>query len=365
MKNIIAKPVSSIYQIFKDGAIEESQAYNPQKITIIVETIIHNAFIIGVIFLFLFVIWKWKRHWLSKAIVVATIIELFTFSKGNMITVPLSIGKQNIPVRQWLTKKGGYDRFFSTSGNMAFTGLGVYWTHLRAREPFSPNKLTKQELSDFSRFKKELSVLPENQGMQDRLFDVAGYAATVPENFLKFWTDKPQSPNSAMINNPADPKLDIVGAKYFITGYPQDFIALLSENKFKLTDEVEEIFIYENTSAWPRAFLLDNEKIIPAIIQIYEPNYTNIHSNHSQKTQLVLTDTFYPGWEAQIDGAKMPIGKYLGTFRSVRVPAGEHEVEFRFKPKSVLFGAIISLATLLALIINLTWSQKRKLPSFF
>jgi hypothetical protein len=38
-------------------------------------------------------------------------------------------------------------------------------------------------------------------------------------------------------------------------------------------------------------------------------------------------------------------------FRVVPVPAGEHEVEFRFEPTSVKFGLLVSLGALLALAL--------------
>lgn len=55
------------------------------------------------------------------------------------------------------------------------------------------------------------------------------------------------------------------------------------------------------------------------------------------------------------------IEKYQGEFLMITVSAGEHEAEFIFNPKSIKFGAIISLATQLLLTLILTWSKKRKL----
>ncbi|MFZ5802767.1 MAG: hypothetical protein ACOY3K_06655 [Candidatus Omnitrophota bacterium] len=45
----------------------------------------------------------------------------------------------------------------------------------------------------------------------------------------------------------------------------------------------------------------------------------------------VVPSTFFPGWQAFLDGQEIPVEKALGLFRAVRIPAaGEHLVEFRY-----------------------------------
>ncbi|MCW5873396.1 MAG: YfhO family protein [Anaerolineales bacterium] len=53
---------------------------------------------------------------------------------------------------------------------------------------------------------------------------------------------------------------------------------------------------------------------------------------------LLLADTYYPGWHARIDGAPAEIQPAYGVFRAVQVPAGQHEVEFRYQPRSFAIG---------------------------
>ena len=64
---------------------------------------------------------------------------------------------------------------------------------------------------------------------------------------------------------------------------------------------------------------------------------------------LVLSDRWYPGWKATVNGRNADVLRANGVFRAVEVPAGVSDVEFRFLPRSLLLGAAVSLFGLAAL----------------
>jgi uncharacterized membrane protein YfhO len=68
-----------------------------------------------------------------------------------------------------------------------------------------------------------------------------------------------------------------------------------------------------------------------------------------------LSENHYPGWRAYVDGHLVDTLRVDYNLRGVSLPAGEHEVEFIYRPKSVLIGAAISLLTLIGLVI---WCQR-------
>ncbi len=78
-----------------------------------------------------------------------------------------------------------------------------------------------------------------------------------------------------------------------------------------------------------------------------EPERVIINTSSAGPSLLVLADTDYPGWEARIDGQPAVIHRTNGLFRGVLVPAGDHTVEFAFRPASLRLGAALSAAGIL------------------
>ncbi|MFA7336433.1 MAG: YfhO family protein [Candidatus Obscuribacterales bacterium] len=85
-------------------------------------------------------------------------------------------------------------------------------------------------------------------------------------------------------------------------------------------------------------------------LSVQRPSANKILIGYScpEKVCLVLTDTFYPGWKATIDGKDTDILRANLLFRAVLVPAGEHNVSFEYDPLSFRLGVILAaLSTLL------------------
>ena len=61
---------------------------------------------------------------------------------------------------------------------------------------------------------------------------------------------------------------------------------------------------------------------------------------------LVLTDTWYPGWRAFVDGEETPVLRADLAFRSVLVPAGQHRITFDYRPTSFRAGLVMSVLAL-------------------
>jgi len=104
---------------------------------------------------------------------------------------------------------------------------------------------------------------------------------------------------------------------------------------------------------------LENGRLTTATVQIteYGLNRVDIVAMLDAPAYVVLADNFYAGWQATIDGEKTPIYRANSVSRAVQVPAGTHTIQFTFLPLDFLFGAMVSLATLLLALFLLRWSR--------
>ena len=73
----------------------------------------------------------------------------------------------------------------------------------------------------------------------------------------------------------------------------------------------------------------------------YTPDRVVIRTRQNREALLVLADNFYEGWEARIDGRRVPVLRTNHTFRGVLVGPGEHEVIFTFQPKQLYTGFVV------------------------
>jgi len=70
----------------------------------------------------------------------------------------------------------------------------------------------------------------------------------------------------------------------------------------------------------------------------YAPERVELRTASAEPALLVLTDAYYPGWQATVDGAPAAIYPANVLFRGVPVPAGDHRVVFTFQPTGWMLG---------------------------
>lgn len=80
-------------------------------------------------------------------------------------------------------------------------------------------------------------------------------------------------------------------------------------------------------------------------------NEVNIISNVEKPGLLILSDTWYNGWIAEVDGIEKPILRVDGALRGVWLSPGKHYIKFVYRPKVFYVGVAISLTVVFSLIV--------------
>jgi len=93
-----------------------------------------------------------------------------------------------------------------------------------------------------------------------------------------------------------------------------------------------------------------------ATIQLlsYQPNHLKYVSNNTNPGLAVFSEMYYAdGWNATIDGKSIPYFRADYALRSMKIPAGKHNIEFKFEPQVVKIGSTIALISFILMILLL------------
>jgi hypothetical protein len=131
---------------------------------------------------------------------------------------------------------------------------------------------------------------------------------------------------------------------------PQEQLDALRDPAF---DPRSEVLLKRSPSIIPSAGApaADGEQ---ASVRREGPNRVTAQVNMAEPGYLVLTDTYYPGWQATVDGEPVEIQPANHAFRAVQLDRGEHAVVFEYAPLSFRLGAWITLGATLLLAISLS-----------
>lgn len=213
------------------------------------------------------------------------------------------------------------------------------------------------------------SIMPPNFNLPYKIQTIAGYDPLYfksygeliysMQNNKPYYSGMPLNFNRILIpNNFESPIFDLLGVRYYLSSKEID-----NQKLSKVLSE-GSTFVYENVKVLPRTFfvesvlsgykdsqILDNlissdfdpRKIAfvssvnfgtkkygigEAFIEKYSENEILIKTHNSQNGFMILTDTFYPGWRAQINGKNTKIYLTDYIFRGVEVPAGDNLIRF-------------------------------------
>lgn len=123
-------------------------------------------------------------------------------------------------------------------------------------------------------------------------------------------------------------------------------------------------WIYENQDGLPRAWVQEaGAKPGSEILREVQMNHIeadNIIAQVEGPGLLVFSTPDYPGWELQIDCAKVDKLRVADLLIGVELEPGAHQVELTFKPATVYWGQAISLLTWIVIIMVWVMAVRKK-----
>ncbi|MBN1953752.1 MAG: YfhO family protein [Anaerolineae bacterium] len=218
-----------------------------------------------------------------------------------------------------------------------------------------------------------LGVFEQNYGMALGLESVFGYDPLELARYHRLTTSVP---------DPRARAYDLLHVRYLAAWGEMDFPA--GEDAPRLLGQRDGVWVYERPTALPRAWLVHQVEVLEGealLARLNEPGFdprsvalleqepgcplaeadeaegvlTVERGNNRLELEvaaaapglLVLSEPYYPGWRATVDGEPLPLLQVDYALRGVCVPAGEHRIVLTFLPPSLLIGLAVSLLALL------------------
>jgi len=188
--------------------------------------------------------------------------------------------------------------------------------------------------------------------------------------------------------------VDYLSLRYFVTYHFPLAVADQPGSHFQRRVH-DEIDIYENLQALPRAFLvhgvrhyLDEEVLLADLGfadhfqprgQVFLPGpgpeqppapaapgeEVEILDYQDQKSEYRVTllspgylstsENYFPGWRAWVNGQEAPVLRSNYTFRALALTPGSHQIVFRYIPVSFRIGLWVGLSSLLFFLASELW----------
>ena len=245
--------------------------------------------------------------------------------------------------------------------------------------------------------------LPSDLAMTFGLYDARGYDFPVEKRFDNLWRrnvapgvgDFTQPEEFAGATPAALRALDLLSVSDLLIGPLQAIKFPLHGPGLSVAYHGTDGVVYRNANALPRVFVVDRQQTVrdenaqlatvtapgfdgravavtstplaglpqaPAVGSRGAPEGTSarlvsysgqravIHATATAPSLVVLTDDFYPGWSATVDGRPATVHRVDYLLRGVAVPSGSHTIVFTYRPASWTVGWIISALCALGLL---------------
>ncbi len=96
----------------------------------------------------------------------------------------------------------------------------------------------------------------------------------------------------------------------------------------------------------------------PISIVKREPAVMVIEAKITKPSMLVVSEVFSPGWQVKVDGREARLWRVNYLLRGVALEPGQHTIAFLYRPRLLIIGTVISVATALVLLLLFLWERR-------
>ncbi len=189
------------------------------------------------------------------------------------------------------------------------------------------------------------AILPPNAGTVYQFYDMQGYDSLFSREYKQFVDNHLKMDSSPQENG------NMLLIRKYVPDWPEGTAGyVLSKDPIPGLKKVfssDGVDVYQKTPylsvyLQPQGSPSSTQSIGESNIMGLSANTVIATSDADQSARMVLAQTWYPGWTAEVDGVRKPITAD-GIFRSVAIEPGDSTVTFRFQPGSYVVGAFLGL----------------------
>jgi len=135
-------------------------------------------------------------------------------------------------------------------------------------------------------------------------------------------------------------------------------------NAINAFNPLQEAFIHEEFKPLLNENRLSRPENASIELTSYRPDHLVYEYSAPRDALAVFSEIWYDkGWKAYVDGQELPILRANYVLRALQLPGGNHQVEFKFEPRSYHLGETISLIGSIVLLLGLgavVWLEVRR-----
>jgi hypothetical protein len=222
-----------------------------------------------------------------------------------------------------------------------------------------------------------------------------GWNVLVPAAFVRLLTGDVPAPvgydfgvvQDVGLLRPESHVLDLLRARLVVVNPETPAGGLLDRPRWRLADEATRLHVYANERVRPVAWLVHRVRVVPddealrivrgdagvfdpaaealaaepvdvtatmasgsVEVVAYDDDRIQLRAVVPASALLVTSELAYPGWTVAVDGRDARVRTVNAAFRAVALPAGTHDVVFRYRPRLGRAGLAIGAVGLLVIL---------------